>query len=341
MYQRAQLKQSVRQQLRQTRPRPMWVALLYMFVVSVGESILQGITNGVSGLSFLLEEISELASYGYDPEQIIGDIVLRYANHLGTLIASLVAVSLLSSVLITLWQGLMNVGFRGYCLTLVKGEKAAPVQIFSGFGMFGRVVLTGLLLWVFTSLWTALWTVCLVVVAVIGALLPEGVGLVLIFLGAIGYCVMVVRVVLRYAMTYYVLLDTGKYGLEAISESKRMMKGKKGKLFVLELSFIGWYLIEAAILLLGTALIGVIAAAGFPVSGGGLGILGGMVAGIFAVFGMMMAAIWLFSMWLQPYVTGSVAKFYLTFREQAPAPEQWPSLGGTSSHGGGDQTTEY
>ena len=49
-----------------------------------------------------------------------------------------------------------------------------------------------------------------------------------------------------YAMTPYILLDNPELGAnEAITKSKEMMKGYKWKLFCLDLSFIGWYLLTA------------------------------------------------------------------------------------------------
>lgn len=47
-----------------------------------------------------------------------------------------------------------------------------------------------------------------------------------------------------YAMTQYILLDNPEMGInEAITESRRMMKGYKWKLFCLNFSFILWHLL--------------------------------------------------------------------------------------------------
>jgi uncharacterized membrane protein len=57
-----------------------------------------------------------------------------------------------------------------------------------------------------------------------------------------------------YAMTEYILLDNPELTAnEAITKSREMMDGYKWKLFVLELSFIGWRIL-CMIPLLGTAL---------------------------------------------------------------------------------------
>lgn len=51
-----------------------------------------------------------------------------------------------------------------------------------------------------------------------------------------------------YAMSYYIAEDWGNQGYsvkgtEAINASKEMMRGHKWELFVLDLSFIGWYIL--------------------------------------------------------------------------------------------------
>ena len=47
-----------------------------------------------------------------------------------------------------------------------------------------------------------------------------------------------------YSMSTYILAENkGKKALECIKESKEMTNGHKGELFVLGLSFIGWYLL--------------------------------------------------------------------------------------------------
>ncbi|MED0656809.1 DUF975 family protein [Anoxybacillus ayderensis] len=50
---------------------------------------------------------------------------------------------------------------------------------------------------------------------------------------------------LSYSQTFFLLKDHPEYSaLQAISESKKRMKGYKGKLFLLYLSFIGWGLLS-------------------------------------------------------------------------------------------------
>lgn len=338
MYNRAQLKRDVKQTISITRPRPMWIALLYLVITSVGASVLQSIISLFSGTSFLAEmfaSIPEKIMSGEDPAVIFQDLLLLYADKLIALVGTLIATSLIVSIVLTLWQGLMAVGFQGYCLSLVKGEKPGVNRIFCGFPLIGKVVLTSILVWIFTSLWMMLYGVCLAVVVLIGALLIESaavVSVILFVVGYVGFFILAIRLVLRYSMANYILLETGKYGLDAISESKQMMKGKKGKLFMLHLSFIGWYLLIYAITLIGCIIIGVLIAAGIA-SGGSMGAIAGIVGGVMFVMIIMLAVIWLINIWLQPYVNGAVAKFYLFFKPQEPqANEEWPTLNESSSH---------
>lgn len=65
MYNRAQMKQSVKRTIAATRPRPIWIALLFMVVTSVGASIINSIVTALSGVSALSNQLAELL-YAYD-----------------------------------------------------------------------------------------------------------------------------------------------------------------------------------------------------------------------------------------------------------------------------------
>ena len=341
MYNRAAMKQEVKQVIAGMRPRPMWVALLYTIVASVGASMIQSIVGFVSGSNGLLTPLSEMLMSGYELEEAFAEFVLMYSNQITAFLGTLIFSSLITSVLATLWQGVMKVGFDGYCLSMVKGERPTPGHVFCGFSKFGKVILTSLLVWIFTTLWTLLYAVGLIVVIVIAAIFMESVpavSAILMILGYIAFLFLLVRLVLRYAMTNYFILDEDKFGLEAITASKQMMKGKKGKLFGLYFSFIGWYLLMYVIVLIGCGIIGVIVAVSSASVSASITGVGAMVGGVLFVGLVMVAAVWLLSIWLQPYVSGSAAKFYLTFKPQPPvAEESWPTLGdGTASGGTAD-----
>lgn len=100
-------------------------------------------------------------------------------------------------------------------LQFARGNKEELMEnMFSGFKNYGRALGTPLLM----CLYVYLWSLLLVIPGIIKAY--------------------------SYAMTYYVALDHPELGAEkCIQESMRLMSGHKMKLFLLDLSFIGWGLL--------------------------------------------------------------------------------------------------
>jgi uncharacterized membrane protein len=120
--------------------------------------------------------------------------------------------------------GPLTLGYCGYFLRKVRGEPVKLENLFDGFKQFASSFLLLLLQTIFITLWT-----CLLVVP----------GIVKTF---------------SYSMSFFLLRDNpGMGAAEAISASRKMMKGHKGRLFALCLSFIGWFLLS--ILTLGIGLL--------------------------------------------------------------------------------------
>ncbi len=110
--------------------------------------------------------------------------------------------------------GVFNVGMSIVYLEIIRGWNCQFEDMFKGFNNFGTNCLAGILTTVYTILWTLLF------------IIP---GIVKSF---------------SYAMTPYILADHPEMSpSEAITASRIMMDGNKGKLFVLYLSFIGWFLL--------------------------------------------------------------------------------------------------
>lgn len=111
-------------------------------------------------------------------------------------------------------SSIFSLGFIIFLLNSVR--RADPVwgNLLDGFGVFWRYIGLAIL----ESLFIFLWSLLLVVPGIIAAY--------------------------RYRMAVYLLIDRPELSpLECIRESKRMMAGHKGELFVLDLSFIGWNLL--------------------------------------------------------------------------------------------------
>ena len=333
-YQRAQFKQEVKQAIKSTTPRPMWVTLVYTVLVAAGSWLLSVIIRAVTGTGSittqLTQQFANLLEMGYDPTEAVQELLFTFGAQLGRLIAVLSVGSMLLSVLTSLWSGLMGIGYQNYCRRVVRLDQPKMGALFSGFPMIGKAVLTRFLVWVFSTLWTLLFCVGLVLVVLLGSVFIEkaaAVSVILWILGYIAFIVLELWLTLRYAMTNYVLLDTGDYGLDAITASKTMMKGHKWQLFVLFLSFIGWYLIQLAVFVVAAVLTAVLGAgAAGSIMGGSVsyGALAGLLGGLIVVWVVAGVAIWLLNLWLQPYITCCEAKFYYLLKGE----ESQPALNG-------------
>lgn len=101
-----------------------------------------------------------------------------------------------------------------FFLKLTKGEETSVGDVFAGFTITGRALWLNILISVFSFLWSLL----------------------LIIPGIIkGYA---------YSMAFYVLADNPELtASEALAKSQTIMRGHKMELFILELSFIGWFFV--------------------------------------------------------------------------------------------------
>lgn len=111
--------------------------------------------------------------------------------------------------------GPLLLGLISCFLKFVRGEQFQFENLFDGFKTFGSAFLVQLLMTIFIFLWTLL----LIIPGIIA-----------------GY---------RYSMAFYILNDNPELSsMDALRESKKMMIGYKGKLFLLHLSFIGWAILS-------------------------------------------------------------------------------------------------
>lgn len=120
--------------------------------------------------------------------------------------------------------GPIMVGMASCFLNASRESKAVDISEFfsEGFSDFGRNFLVGLM----TSIFTALWSMLFVIPGIVKAY--------------------------SYGLAGYIAKDHPEYSWkECIDESKELMNGHKMELFILDLSFIGWYLV-GSIIVVGT-----------------------------------------------------------------------------------------
>ena len=119
------------------------------------------------------------------------------------------------NALLILVMSVVSAGFVLFLLNTIRGRSPSYGNLLDGFGFFFKIILINALAALFIWLWSLL----------------------LIVPGVIAYY--------RYSQAIYILLDDPtKSPLRCLRESKELMRGHKGELFVLDLSFLGWYLLR-------------------------------------------------------------------------------------------------
>ena len=140
--------------------------------------------------------------------------------------------------------GITAYGYTNVSLKISRRQGATIDALFEGFRGFKRMMNTikaMLLICLYSGMW-----IPLVLLFIMGFLEEsgrdsgEGLVIALLVLLFISFVAIIIAY-FSYAMTYYVMIDHPEYGaLQAMKESKKIMKGHKMDLFLLWLSFIGW-----------------------------------------------------------------------------------------------------
>lgn len=219
------------------------------------------LTSGVGLLVdyFLSDPFSDSISYiaqGYDPVEVYTYV---FSGPLST-------VAIFISLLMAFYNMVMAFGYKSYTLHLSRGEDGEVSDLFDGFGLVAKIVATEMLFMIFVFFWSMLFVI------------P---GIVASF---------------AYSQAVFCLLDDPDISpFEALRRSKKLMRGEKFNLFVLELSFIGWELAAT----LGSGIPAWLMNMAAPGTGA-------LVEGVFLM---------LFNLWLLPYQWIVFSKFYSDLRQ--------------------------
>ncbi len=183
-----------------------WVmAAVAAFLVTVLLTVPSTIIDQLFGIEVPLQDVFQQAGL---------DVDLGAMGITGTIKSS--PLSGLYSILVA---GPLEFGLVAYFLILFRRGKETLGDLFSGFEFFGKTL--GLMLWI--TLWVILWAI----IPIAGPVLAIVAGF-------------------RYAMAFMVQVDNPALPIrDCLNRSKFLMKGNKGKLFLLSLSFIGWYLLAS------------------------------------------------------------------------------------------------
>lgn len=145
-------------------------------------------------------------------EQLKGNLVISIGVMLlASTIISIASFTFIGTIILT---GPIMLCTAFFTLHLVRTRNGDINAFFKGFDQFGSSFVAGFL----TTLYIILWSFLFFIPAIIANL--------------------------KYSMTYFILADNKNMsGSEAIKKSKEMMYGHKMEFFVLNLSFIGWFLL--------------------------------------------------------------------------------------------------
>jgi len=152
---------------------------------------------------------------GMDTEEIMQSVYDGKTEMLIEAAASRTGSSYLLDVAIAVMSGMIVGGFCLFCLRVGQGGDAGPGTLFDLFEYFFRYLWLEIVIGFFIILWSML----LVIPGIIAAY--------------------------RYSMALFVFFDDpDKSAMQCIQESKEMMRGRKLRLFILDLSMIGWILLS-------------------------------------------------------------------------------------------------
>lgn len=148
----------------------------------------------------------------------------------------------LISFIISLLTAVLGIGLLKFFVKFAKNEKYQVSDIFWGFQNHpDKVILITIIL-------TLLFLVCLLpgfIFLVVYAVTLHPVIFVIAIISMIAGVVGMVILGLNYSLTGYIIADEIQYSvIDTMKASRNMMRGHKGRLFYLQISFIGWYLLS-------------------------------------------------------------------------------------------------
>ncbi|WP_186564929.1 DUF975 family protein [Lawsonibacter celer] len=229
-FNRPEAKMRARASIRGTYPHPALVTLIYFLLTTVLTNVIMAFVSDPFQTAYLY-----LMDGVYAPERIFQTIFTP----------GRVGLYLVLQILISLYTCVMQFGYTSYALRLSRWEQPGYRNLMDGFAVVGRVIGINLLIAIFVWLWTMLAMIPYMIVMVIAAVSQSAGLMVLAVLLAIVGTIFGVSVSYRYRLALYFMLDHPDWGvMECIRQSKQTMKGWKWPLFVMDLSFLGWMILE-------------------------------------------------------------------------------------------------
>jgi len=183
-----------------SKPSPLMVGLCAMALIQVLQLMDQYVTNAAQRSAVLTQAYENYLNGGSI------DQLLNAAQAV-----DLTVMQSILSILLGLMALMISVGVVIYSVCVIRFRKGSYGNLFDGLPMMLRVVWYQILTGIYTGLWTLLF----------------------VFPG--------IMAMYSYRMGLYILLDHPELTVnQCIKASKKMMKGNRWELFVIDLSFLGW-----------------------------------------------------------------------------------------------------
>jgi hypothetical protein len=245
MSDRVQLKRDAKLIMKE-KARPVYLITILYLVIG---TIVILLTQSVIGLDQWTNEMNEI-SWSYQQAALDPNLVsVRIEEAMNDFIGRLTPFAGLLSLVLSIVLSIVVFGYVIAFLRLSRRQDTDVRTLFDGFAHTVKLIGLQIMIGIFVFLWSLL----LIVPGIIASF--------------------------RYSMAAWILADDPSKGvMQCIRESKEMMRGHKGELFVLDLSFIGWMFV------------------------------GSFVSMILSMF--IGAMIPIFSIWLLPYMQLTTAGFY-------------------------------
>lgn len=181
-----------------------------------GVAVATGLVAGLLGASTQVPVRMTFSSTGVqnvleNSEQFRNFVQSDWFQPLMSFFFSFVLIFFVYAIICLLIGGMITLGYCQFYLNLLQKRPVHVMDLFAHKNRWGK----GLLLSITTSFCVSLWTLLLIIPGIVASY--------------------------SYALAPYILTEhTEMSPIDAIGESKRLMKGNKWRLFCLHFSFIGW-----------------------------------------------------------------------------------------------------
>ena len=237
-FNRAEIKREAKRSIRESKPHAVLVSLVLVVIVL----ILQVLTMSLNGdIAAIVNTTQEILAAGYTD---IVSVITDMQNGTITVQSGEGAVGFgsLLVIVIELMANVLSVGYALYTLRVSRRMQAGVGDVFDAFGLFFRAILVSLLPSILVGLW-----MCLYVLPV-GMLIGATGSSVWAFVG-LPLMIPAIRAAYSYRQAVYILVENPRMNpMESIALSKAVMQGHRWELFMLDLSFIGWWILQGIVL---------------------------------------------------------------------------------------------